>query len=150
MLAAVRETFEETGLLLGSRQTKRQRRRTARGRISRRRNPARPLRHAFRRPRRHPAAAKRRYDTRFFTADVSTIAHRIDGKVGADSELVELEWLPLSHHQAAVELIAITEIVLRELAGNHKGFSHELPMSYSQCSHGQRVRACCKPTGRFP
>ena len=43
-----------------------------------------------------PPRRKRRYDTRFFTADASTIAHRIDGKVGADFELVELVWLPLS------------------------------------------------------
>ena len=83
-LAAVRETFEETGLLLGAKASE---------------IPAKPdnawaafvdagilpdlstmhfVARAVTPPRR-----KRRYDTRFFTADASTIAHRIDGKVGS-------------------------------------------------------------------
>ena len=89
-----------------------------------------------------PPRRKRRYDTRFFTADVSTIAHKIDGKVGADFELVELVWLPLSPHQAA-----------HRADGDHrnraaatcstqieKGFSHDLPVPYFQVVHGKRVR----------
>ena len=62
-----------------------------------------------------PPRRKRRYDTRFFTADASAIAHKIEGKVGPDSELVELVWLPLSEIKQRIELMAITEIVLREL-----------------------------------
>ena len=141
-LAAVRETFEETGLLLGAK---------ASG------MPAKPdnawaafvdagilpdlstmhfVARAVTPPRR-----KRRYDTRFFTADASTIAHRIDGKVGADFELVELVWLPLSEVKQRIELMAITEIVLRELnAQLEKGFSHDLPVPYFHVVHGRRVR----------
>ena len=48
-----------------------------------------------------PPRRARRYDTRFFTADASAIAHRIEGKVGPEAELVELVWLPLRRHQAA-------------------------------------------------
>jgi 8-oxo-dGTP pyrophosphatase MutT (NUDIX family) len=141
-LAAVRETFEETGLLLGAKATETR---------------AKPdnawaafvdagilpdlstmhfVARAVTPPRR-----KRRYDTRFFTADASTIAHRIDGKVGAEFELVELVWLPLSEIKQRIELMAITEIVLRELNTQlEKGFSHELPVPYFHVVHGRRVR----------
>ena len=141
-LAAVRETYEETGLLLGAKASA---------------MPAKPdnawaafvdagilpdlstmhfVARAVTPPRR-----KRRYDTRFFTADASTIAHRIDGKVGADFELVELVWLPLSEVKQRIELMAITEIVLRELnAQLEKGFSHDLPVPYFHVVHGRRVR----------
>ena len=141
-LAAVRETFEETGLLLGAKASA---------------MPAKPdnawaafvdagilpdlstmhfVARAVTPPRR-----KRRYDTRFFTADASTIAHRIEGKVGADFELVELVWLPLSEVKQRIELMAITEIVLRELnAQLEKGFSHDLPVPYFHVVHGRRVR----------
>jgi 8-oxo-dGTP pyrophosphatase MutT (NUDIX family) len=141
-LAAVRETFEETGLLLGAKSPE---------------TPAKPdnawaafvdagilpdlstmhfVARAVTPPRR-----KRRYDTRFFTADASTIAHRIDGKVGAEFELVELVWLPLSEIKQRIELMAITEIVLRELNTQlEKGFSHELPVPYFHVVHGRRVR----------
>ncbi len=141
-LAAVRETFEETGLLLGAKSPD---------------MPAKPdnawaafveagilpdlstvhfVARAVTPPRR-----KRRYDTRFFTADASTIAHKIDGKVGADFELVELVWLPLSQIKQRIELMAITEIVLRELDTQlEKGFSHDLPVPYFHVVHGRRVR----------
>jgi 8-oxo-dGTP pyrophosphatase MutT (NUDIX family) len=141
-LAAVRETFEETGLLLGSKASE---------------MPKRPdnawaafvdagilpdlstvhfVARAVTPPRR-----KRRYDTRFFTADASTIAHRIDGKVGAEFELVELVWLPLSEIKQRIELMAITEIVLRELNIQlEKGFSHDLPVPFFHVVHGRRVR----------
>ena len=149
-LAAVRETFEETGLLLGAKSSN----------ISDN-LPAKPdnkpgnawaafieagilpdlstmhfVARAVTPPRR-----KRRYDTRFFTADASTIAHRIDGKVGAEFELIELVWLPLSEIKQRIELMAITEIVLRELNSQlEKGFSHDLPVPYFHVVHGRRVR----------
>ena len=141
-LAAVRETFEETGLLLGAKASA---------------MPAKPdnawaafvdagilpdlstmhfVARAVTPPRR-----KRRYDTRFFTADASTIAHRIEGKVGADFELVELVWPPLSEVKQRIELMAITEIVLADLDKQLKeGFSHDLPVPYYRVRSGKRVR----------
>jgi 8-oxo-dGTP pyrophosphatase MutT (NUDIX family) len=141
-LAAVRETFEETGLLLGAK---------ASGIPAKLDNawaafvdagilPDLSTMHFVARAV-TPPRRKRRYDTRFFTADASTIAHRIDGKVGADFELVELVWLPLSEVKQRIELMAITEIVLRELnAQLEKGFSHDLPVPYFHVVHGRRVR----------
>src|SRR6201986_1035504 len=42
-----------------------------------------------------PPGRVRRFDTRFFTADASTIAHRVEGVIHADAELVELVWVEL-------------------------------------------------------
>jgi len=39
-----------------------------------------------------PPGRVKRFDTRFFTADASAIAHRVPGIVHADAELVELVW----------------------------------------------------------
>jgi 8-oxo-dGTP pyrophosphatase MutT (NUDIX family) len=141
-LAAIRETFEETGLLLGSKGQ------AAAG------VPAgawaafaeagiRPdlstvhfIARAITPPRR-----VRRYDTRFFAADASAIAHRIDGKVGPDAELVELVWVPLPGIKDRVQLPAITEIVLHDLAKLiQAGFSHDLPVPFYRVKHGKRVR----------
>lgn len=141
-LAAIRETFEETGLLLGARGA------AAPG------VPAgawsafaeadiRPdlssvhfIARAITPPRR-----ARRYDTRFFTADASAIAHRIEGKVGPDAEFVELVWLPLDGIKQRIELLAITEIVLRDLQAQiEAGFSHDLPVPFYRVKHGKRVR----------
>ncbi len=141
-LAAIRETFEETGLLLGAKAT---------DMAARPEGAWAPFADAGILPdlsTMHfvaravtPPRRKRRYDTRFFTADASTIAHRIDGKVGADFELVELVWLRLSEIKQRIELMAITEIVLRELNGLlEKGFSHDLPVPYFHVVHGRRVR----------
>ena len=141
-LAAIRETFEETGLLLGAK------------RDSAPAAPAGPWT-AFAEANIHPDLStvhfiaraitpprrKRRYDTRFFTADATAIAHKIEGKVGPDAELVELVWLPLDGIKGKIELLAITEIVLQDL---HKqieaGFSHDLPVPFYRVLHGKRVR----------
>ena len=48
-----------------------------------------------------PPGRPRRFDTRFFAADVGAIAHRVDGVVGPDSELVELVWLPIDEVETA-------------------------------------------------
>lgn len=141
-LAAVRETFEETGLLLGTKAAQR---------------PAAPdgpwqafaeaqilpdlssihfVARAITPPRR-----KRRYDTRFFTMDASAIAHQIDGKVGPDFELTELVWLPLDTIKQQVELLAITEIALLDLQRRiEAGFSHDLPVPFYRVKNGKRVR----------
>jgi 8-oxo-dGTP pyrophosphatase MutT (NUDIX family) len=140
-LAAIRETYEETGLLLGS--------------------PANPtsgtppgpwaafaeagilpdlatihfVARAITPPRR-----PRRFDTRFFTADASAIAHRIDGMIGPDAELVELVWMPLTQARH-LDLPAITAVVLEELEARvAAGLRHDLPVPFYQMRHRQFVR----------
>ena len=140
-LTAIRETFEETGLLIGRKHT---------GPID---APAGPwsefvrasvvpdlstihfIARAITPPRR-----PRRYDTRFFTADATAIAHRIDGVVGPDAELVELVWQPIAEAQK-LDLIAITQLVLRDLQAQiEAGFSHDQPVPFYRMLHGKRVR----------
>lgn len=141
-LAAIRETFEETGLLLGAKQD------------AVPKAPAGPwsdfaaanilpdlsgvhfIARAITPPQR-----PRRYDTRFFTADASAIAHRIDGKVGPDAELIELKWIPLETIKEHVELLVISEIVLRDLKARiEAGFTHDLPVPFYHVKGGKRVR----------
>lgn len=140
-LAAIRETFEETGLLLGTR---------------REQAPAAPDGpwSAFAETRVHPDLGgihfiaraitpprrARRYDTRFFTADAGAIAHRIEGVVGPEAELVELVWLPLDETKR-LELMAITEMVLETLQEQiAAGFSHDLPVPFYRMLHQKRMR----------
>jgi 8-oxo-dGTP pyrophosphatase MutT (NUDIX family) len=141
-LAAIRETFEETGLFLGEKRDKAPK------------APAGPWQ-AFAEANIHPDLSTvhfiaraitpprraRRYDTRFFTADASAIAHKIEGKVGPDAELVELVWVPLDGIKEKIELLAITEIVLADLDKQLKeGFSHDLPVPLYRVRSGKRVR----------
>lgn len=140
-LAAIRETYEETGLLLGSKCAE---------------PPAAPagawseFAKALVRPdlgSMHfiaraitPPGRARRYDTRFFTADATAIAHRIDNVVSPDAELVELTWLPLDEAKQ-LDLIAITEIVLGHLQERlTAGFRHDLPVPFYRLLHGKRMR----------
>src|SRR5947208_14468655 len=141
-LAAIRETFEETGLFLGER------------RDSAPKAPPGPW-SAFAEAHIHPDLSTvhfvaraitpprraRRYDTRFFTADATAIAHRIDGKVGPDAELVELVWLPLSEAKKH-DLPTITQVALDELQARvAKGFGHDLPSPFYRMLHKKFVRA---------
>jgi len=141
-LAAVRETFEETGLMLGTRVdivppvpdgpwTAF----AAAGVL-----PDLAQLHFIVRaitPPRRP----RRFDARFFAADASTIVHRMDGKVGPDSELVELVWLPIPEAKKH-DLPTITQVALDELESRvGKGFGHDLPSPFYRMLNKKFVRA---------
>lgn len=130
-LTAVRETAEETGLLLG---------------VKRDQPPATPgeIWTEFAKARVHPDLGNihfiaraitpprrpRRFDTRFFTADASDIAHTIEGVVGPDSELVELTWVPIEE-AAHLDMPTITGIVLEELLARvEAGMAHDLAVPF--------------------
>ena len=61
-----------------------------------------------------PPGRIKRFDTRFFTADASAIAHRVEGVVHADAELVELVWVELGSAHLA-DAHAMTKNVLNQL-----------------------------------
>lgn len=116
-LAAVRETFEEAGLLIGNPWSGERAQTTSRP-------PAtwRPfLAHGFR-PRIGglslfaraitPPGRPRRYDTRFFALPAAEIAHRVPPP---DGELQSLDWFTLDDARA-LDLPAITRAVLEDLA----------------------------------
>jgi 8-oxo-dGTP pyrophosphatase MutT (NUDIX family) len=61
-----------------------------------------------------PPGRVRRFDTRFFTADASTITRRVEGVIHADAELVELVWVEIGSKPLA-DLHPMTKKVLNEL-----------------------------------
>ena len=140
-LAAIRETYEETGLMLGRRS---QEAITA---------PAGPWQ-AFARARLLPDLSAihfvaraitptnrpRRFDSRFFAADVSTVAERAEGFVGPDKELVELVWLPITE-ASRLDMPRITTIVLEDLRDRiAAGMTHDHPVPLYRMLHRHSVR----------
>ena len=130
-LAAVREMAEETGLLLGAKRDA---------------TPQVPgdIWADFAKANVHPDLAQihfiaraitpprrpRRFDTRFFTADATSIAHKIEGVVGPDSELVELVWVPIEE-ATKLDMPTITGVVLEELGARvEAGMAHSLPVPF--------------------
>lgn len=140
-LAAIRETYEETGLMLGS-----------------------PSPNAFPAPAEAwepfakagiipdlsavhfigraitPPGRPRRFDARFFTLDASAIAHRVEGVTGPDAELVELVWMPLADAKQ-LDMPAVTGVMLEELdARIADGFGHDLPVPFYSMPRGRFKR----------
>ena len=130
-LTAIRETAEETGLLLG---------------VRRDAPPATPgeIWAEFAKAKVHPDLGQihfiaraitppgrpKRFDTRFFTADATSVAHKIEGVVGPDSELVELAWAPISE-AAKLDMPTITGVILEELLARvAAGMDHKLPVPW--------------------
>jgi 8-oxo-dGTP pyrophosphatase MutT (NUDIX family) len=137
-LAAIRETFEETGLLLGVR---------AHAATKAPRGPWTAFAETNILPdlgALHfigraitPPGRPRRFDARFFTMDASAIAHRIEGVTGPDAELVELVWMPLADAKE-LDMPAVTGVMLEELdARIADGFGHDLPVPFYSMPHGR-------------
>jgi 8-oxo-dGTP pyrophosphatase MutT (NUDIX family) len=87
-----------------------------------------------------PPGRPRRFDTRFFAVDADAIAARIDGVVGPDTELVELVWLPIDE-SLTLDIPGITLAVLEEIKVRiAEGFSHDLPVPFYRLQRGKLVR----------
>jgi 8-oxo-dGTP pyrophosphatase MutT (NUDIX family) len=140
-LTAIRETFEETGLLIGSRRPDGPLPLPGPWRDFARQGfyPDLSALHLVARaitPPRYP----RRFDARFFAVDAGAIVHRVDGVVHADAELVELKWLTIPQ-ALELDLPDITTIVLQEIESRIlEGFSHDLPVPFFRMRHGRFVR----------
>ncbi|MBS7541435.1 NUDIX hydrolase [Ancylobacter lacus] len=114
-LAAIRETCEETGLLLGTRDA---------GAPEGVPEAWRPFAEAGLYPDLEalrfvaravtPPRRSRRYDTRFFLAEASAIAHRLGDVVGPQSELTELVWAGFDEARR-LDLPIITQAVLEDV-----------------------------------
>ena len=131
-LASIRETFEETGLMLGTKEH------GAPDGV-----PEGPWQ-AFRE---HgvfpdleavqfvaraitPPKRPKRFDTRFFAVDRRAIAHEVGGVIGPDAELIELAWVNLEEAKR-LDLPTITTVILDELETRLKaGFGAELPVPF--------------------
>lgn len=81
-----------------------------------------------------------RFDSRFFAAEVSAIARRLDGFVGPEAELVELTWLPLNEARS-LDMPGITAVVLEELADRiEAGMDPDFPVPLYRMLHKRFVR----------
>jgi 8-oxo-dGTP pyrophosphatase MutT (NUDIX family) len=87
-----------------------------------------------------PPGMPRRYDTRVFAADAARVAHRIDGVVTPQAELVELRWMGFDE-TAEHYLHPITRVILRELeARMEAGISRDMPVPFFRSRAGAMVR----------
>ena len=141
-LAAIRETFEETGLLFGSSDLGTPENAPPGSWTDFASHGIFPdlsavtfVARAITPPRR-----PKRFDTRFFTLDYNTLAGKIEGVTGPDSELVELVWVSFIEAQA-LDLPTITQVILREVEDRiTKGFAPYLPVPYFWEKNGSFVR----------
>jgi 8-oxo-dGTP pyrophosphatase MutT (NUDIX family) len=140
-VAAIREVAEETGLLIGNKTEETPRLPDGpwsdftRNRVE----PDLGVLHFIARAI-TPPGRPRRFDTRFFAADAGAIAHRIDGVVGPETELVELTWLPIAEARQ-LDLPPITRVVLTELEGRiATGLSHDPPVPFYRTLHKKLLR----------
>jgi 8-oxo-dGTP pyrophosphatase MutT (NUDIX family) len=77
-----------------------------------------------------PPGFPRRFDARFFAAEASAIGHRAEGVAGPDGELVELKWLT-AEQTIAEPLADITRTILVELVARlEAGLERDLPVPF--------------------
>lgn len=140
-LAAIRETFEETGIVIGRKHS---------GVAPQADGPwaeflatgfapdlsgLRFMARAITPPR-----AKRRFDARFFAVDASAIAHRAANVVHAEAELTEIVWVGLSEAMR-LPLPDITELVLADIGRSvAAGFAQDAPVPFYRMRHGRFTR----------
>ncbi len=140
-LAAVRETYEETGLMLGVHTVGAIKappgawEAFAKAGVIPDLSAVHFIARAITPPKR-----PLRFDSRFFAADISAVAHRVDGMVGPDAEFVELVWLPITQARS-LDMPGITAVVLEELQDRiAAGMSHDFPVPLYRMLHKRFVR----------
>lgn len=141
-LAAIRETYEETGLMLGTREygpPESTPQGSWRAFLEAGVMPDLEALHFIARAITPPGRV-RRFDTRFFAADRSAIAHTVADVVSPESELVELAWVSFAEARA-LDLPRITRIVLDDLEIQVRGsFAPYLPIPFYYERHGKSLR----------
>lgn len=115
-LAAIRETFEEAGLVVGRRVPRPPRSRSPRWRPFLERGVAPSLEGLdFVARAITPPGNPRRYDARFFMVDARSIVGGPDAALGGDGELHHLHWVPVGEAQK-LDLPEVTHLVIDEVA----------------------------------
>ncbi len=140
-LTAIRETFEETGLALGTPQALARLPDGAGESWTRFGAPGlapavSALRFVFRAitPRSYPI----RFDARFFLADASAVVGDPDDLSGASGELSDLSWLRLGEVMGYRDLPAITRFVLAEVQELERVAWVDRPVPFFSDGHGSR------------
>ncbi len=130
-LAAIRETFEETGLVLGE---------SGAATESKSAGPWQNFLQTGFQPKLSglhfitraitPPGYPRRFDARFLAADYASIAHQVENVVHADAELTELVWVSIPESRK-FDLPMITSIALEELQDRvSAGMRRDLPVPF--------------------
>lgn len=141
-LAAIRETYEETGLLLGTRDYGAPEDVPDGPWAAFRDEGVLPDLEAMHLIARAitPPSRPRRFDTRFFAIDRTLVAGETAGVVTPDSELVELAWVSLAEARK-LDLPRITGIVLGDLEAQIAGgFAPHLPIPFYYERRGRGLR----------
>jgi 8-oxo-dGTP pyrophosphatase MutT (NUDIX family) len=140
-LAAVRELAEETGLYLGSKEI------GAPEKVP-------PLWQPFRQAGVFPTLDGiwfiaraitppnhiRRFDTRFFAARTSLVAHKVKGVVHKNAELTKLVWASFAEAEA-LDLMDITRIILNDVRERLSvGLERNIPVPFHYMRAKQRIR----------
>ncbi len=87
-----------------------------------------------------PPGRPRRFDARFLIADARSIARRVEGAVHPDAELVELVWTPLGEARK-LDLPEITRRALDDLAAAlDGGLDRRRPRPFYRELRGKRLR----------
>lgn len=84
-----------------------------------------------------PPRRPKRFDTRFFVADASEVAVEVPGMVGPSSELIELRWVTIPE-TADLQLMTVTRVVLDELGARvAAGMRPDLPVPFYSMRNGK-------------
>ncbi len=138
-LAAIRETFEETGIVIGADGFDGSEAPTPDAWRLYAQQKRLPDLHEMRFVARAitPPGRTKRFDTRFFVLDAKNIARKIDGFVHAQAELVELVWIDLKEAEQ-LDLPRITRRVLSEVRRQMAAdFSLAAPVPFFYELYGQ-------------
>ncbi|HET9902512.1 MAG TPA: NUDIX hydrolase [Xanthobacteraceae bacterium] len=140
-LAAIRETCEEVGLLLGRRSEAAPQvpaaawQPFADARVVPDLTQIHFVARAITPPRRN-----RRFDARFFAIDAEAISHRLEGVVGPETELDEIVWVPIAEAKR-LDLPTITQVIVEQLEFRiAQGFAPSLPVPFFHMRYGRFVR----------
>lgn len=87
-----------------------------------------------------PPRRPKRFDTRFFTVDAREAAAKVEGIVGPDAELIEI--VSVTFEEALdLDLPTITQVILKEIAARlEAGFGRHLPVPFYWEKRGAFVR----------
>jgi 8-oxo-dGTP pyrophosphatase MutT (NUDIX family) len=141
-LAAIRETFEETGLIFGN---------AEHGAPE---NPPEGIWSEFAAKGVYPDLGAltfvaraitpprrpKRFDTRFFAVDARAVAGKVEGLIGPDSELIDLVSVTFDEARE-LDLPTITKVIIAEVEDRLKaGFGPHLPVPFYWEKRGSFVR----------
>ena len=115
-MAAIRETFEETGLMIGNGDYGRPDKAPAGSWLEFADQGLFPTPDALTFMARAitPPGRPRRFDTRFFAASLASVGGKVERDIGADAELTELVWVTVDE-AFKLDLPVITQVIIEEL-----------------------------------